>query len=52
MFIYFLAALGLSCSVRAFSNCDERGPLFVAARRFLTAVAFFVAEHRLGVLRR
>ena len=35
------------CSVRAFSNYDERGPLFIAACRFLTAVASFIAEHRL-----
>ena len=33
--------------MRAFSNCDEWGPLFVVACSFLTAVSSFVAEHRL-----
>ena len=28
--IYFLAALGVRCYVRAFSSCGERGLLFVA----------------------
>ena len=30
-----------------FSSCSERGLLFIALRRFLIAVASFVAEHRL-----
>ena len=48
LFIYlFLAALGLHCWARAFSSCGERGLLFLAARRLLTAVASLVAEHRL-----
>ena len=47
-FIYlFLAALGLRCCVRAFSNCGERGLLFVAVRGLLNAVASLVAEHGL-----
>ena len=47
-FIYlFLAALGLRCCVRAFSGCSEWGLLFVAVRELLSAVASFVAEHRL-----
>ena len=47
-FIYvFLAALGLRCCVRAFSSCGERGPLFVAVRGLLIAVASLVAEHGL-----
>ena len=47
LFYLFLAALGLRCCVRAFSSCGERGPLFVAVRRLLTAVASLVAEHGL-----
>ena len=49
-FIYlflFLAALGLRCCVWAFSSYGERGLLFVAVHRLLTAVASLVAEHRL-----
>ena len=46
VFIYlFLAALGLLCCTRAFSSCGERGPLFVAVRGLLIAVASLVAEH-------
>ena len=41
----FLAALGLHCSARAFSSCDERGLLFVAVRGLLIAVASLVVEH-------
>ena len=45
-FIYlFLAALGLRCCVRAFSSCGKRGPLLVAVRGLLIAVAFLVVEH-------
>ena len=44
-YLFFLAALGLRCCVRAFSSCGEQGLLFVAERRFLTAVASLVAEH-------
>ena len=43
----FLAALGLHCSVRAFSSCGEQGLLFVAVRRLLIAVASLAAEHGL-----
>ena len=47
-FIYlFLAALGLRCCTQAFSSCGERGPLFIAVRGFLIAVASLVAKHRL-----
>ena len=46
-FIYFLAALGLRCCVRAFSSCGEGGPLFVAVRGPLIAVPSLVAEHGL-----
>jgi len=49
-FIYFylvLAALGLHCSVQAFSSCTERGCCLVAVRRPLLEVASLVAEHRL-----
>ena len=43
----FLVALGLHCCAWALSICGERGPLFVAARALLIAVASLVAEHRL-----
>ena len=43
----FLAALGLSCCVRAFSSCGERGLLFVAVLRLLIAVVSLVAERGL-----
>ena len=48
LFIYlFLAVLGLRCCTRALSSCGERGPLLVAVRGLLMAVAPLVAEHRL-----
>ena len=43
----FLAALGLHCCTRAFSNCGERGLLLVAVSGLLIAVASLVAEHGL-----
>ena len=46
LFIY-LAALGLRCCARAFSNCGERGLLFVVLCGLLPAVASLVAEHGL-----
>ena len=45
LYFSFLAALGLCCCVQAFSSCGEQGPLFVAVRRLLTAVASLVEEH-------
>ena len=48
VFIYIiLAVLGLYCCAQDFSSCGERGLLFVAVRRLLTAVASLVAEHGL-----
>ena len=44
---FFFAVLGLHCCVRAFSSCGEQGPLFIAMRRLLIAVASLVAEHGL-----
>ena len=45
-----MAALGVHCSVRAFSSCGELGLLFVAVRGLLVAVASLVAGARaLGV---
>ena len=44
VFIYFLAALGLRCCVRAFSSCSEWGLLFIVVRGLLTAVASLDAE--------
>ena len=47
-FIYlFLAALGLSRCMWAFSSCGERGLLSVAVHRLLIAVASLVEEHGL-----
>ena len=43
----FLAALGLCCCVRAFSNCTERGLLFTAVHGLVVAVGSLVAEHGL-----
>ena len=48
LFIYFLAALGLRCCVRAFSNCGEWGLLFVTVRGLLITVACCGAQ-ALGV---
>ena len=45
LFILFLTALGLGSCTQAFPSCGERGLLFVAVRRLLTAVASLVAEH-------
>ena len=47
LFILFLAALGLRCCTRAFSNCDEQGLLFVEVHGLLIAAASLVAAHRL-----
>ena len=43
----FMAALGLSCCMQAFSSCSERGLLFVVVRGLLIEVASLVAEHGL-----
>ena len=47
LFILFLAALGLHCCTLAFLWLQRVGPLLVAVRRLLTAVASLVAEHGL-----
>ena len=52
IYFLFLAVLGLRFCARAFSNCSERGPLFIAVRGPLTVVASPVAEHRLQTPRR
>ena len=41
--------LGLRRCARAFSSCGERGPLLIAARGPLIAVASLVVEHGLQV---
>ena len=46
LFIYFWLCW-VFISVRAFSSCGKRGPLFIAVRGPLTIVASLVAEHRL-----
>ena len=46
-----MAVLGLRFCARAFSSCDERGPLFIAVHGPLTVVASPVAEHRLQTRR-
>ena len=52
LFIYlFLAMLGLRFCARAFSSCDEWGPLFIAVHGPLTIAASLVAEHRLQARR-
>ena len=43
--------LGLRFCARAFSSCDERGPLFIAVRGPLTVAASLVAEHKLQTRR-
>ena len=43
--------LGLLFSVRTFSSCGERGPLFIAVRGPLTITVSLVAEHRLQTRR-
>ena len=45
-----MAALGLRCCARAFSNCGEQGLLFAAVRGLLTAVSSLAAEHGLKAL--
>ena len=47
----FLAVLGLRFCARAFSSCNERGPLFIAVGGPLTVAASPVAEHRLQMRR-
>ena len=42
-----MAALGLRCCARAFSNCGEQGLLFVEVHGLLIAMASLVAEHGL-----
>ena len=54
LFIYLFTYFQLCwvfVSVRAFSSCGKRGPLFIAVRRPLTIVASLVAEHRLQTRR-
>ena len=46
IYLFILAALGLRCCAQAFSSCSERGLLFIAVCRRLSAVASPV-EHRL-----
>ena len=43
----FLAVLCLRCCARAFSNCGERGLLFVVVHGLLIVVASLVVEHGL-----
>ena len=47
LFYLFLAALGLRCCARAFSNCGEWSLLFVVVRGLLIAVASPVEKHGL-----
>ena len=47
IYLFILAALGLRCCAWAFSSCCERGLLFVAMHRLLTAVVSLVVEHGL-----
>ena len=45
--ILFLAALGLCCFERTFSNCGDWGLLFAVELRALLVVVFLAAEHGL-----
>ena len=45
--LFFLAASGLCCCVRAFSSCSNQELLFIAVHGFLFVVAFLVEEHML-----
>ena len=47
LLILLLSALGLRCFVQAFSNCRERGLVFIAVCGFLTEAASLAAEHGL-----
>ena len=47
LFYLFLPVFGLRCCTQAFSSCGEQGPLLVAVRGPLIAVASPVAEHGL-----
>ena len=47
----FLTVLGLRFCARAFSSCDNWGPLFIAVRGPLTIATSLVAEHRLQTRR-
>ena len=55
LFIIYLSTYFWLCwvfaSVRAFSSCGERGPLFIAVRGPLTIAASLVEEHRLQTRR-
>ena len=46
-----MTVLSLRFCARAFSSCDEWGPLFIVVRGPLTIVASPVAEHRLQTCR-
>ena len=50
-FIYFWLCWVFRFCARAFSSCDEWGPLFIAVRGPLTIAASLVAEHRLQTRR-
>ena len=47
LLLFFLAALGLHCCARGFSNCGERGLPFIAVCGLLIAVDSLAAEHGL-----
>ena len=47
LFTYFWLCWVFVAAHRLYSSCGERGLLFIAVRRLLTAVASLVAEHGL-----
>ena len=47
IYLFIFGCIGFSLVAQAFSSCGERGLLFIAVRRLLTAVASLVAEHGL-----
>ena len=47
MLLFFVGALGLRCSVQAFSSCGEWGLFFVVVHRPLIMVISFIVDHGL-----
>ena len=51
IYLFYFCLCWVFVSVRAFSSCGKRGPLFIVVRGPLTIVASLVAEHRLQMHR-
>ena len=48
IYLFVLAALGLSCYSQAFSSGGEQDLLLIVVHGLLTAVASLIVEHRLS----